>query len=134
MIRKIILSLMMVCTVVGCTNKEVVSDESKELEYTSIEQDKAKEMMDNEDVIILDVRTEEEYNSGYIKDAMLLPLSDIEDKAEDLFKDKKEKILVYCRSGNRSKEASKVLVKLGYENIYEFGGINTWGYEVETIE
>ena len=100
--------------------------------YKSIPQDEAKEMMDNGNVIILDVREKSEYDSGHIKGAVLLPVGNINAETAAKIIDNKESIvLVYCRSGNRSKKASATLAKLGYKNIYEFGGINSWKYDVE---
>ena len=100
--------------------------------YHQITQEEAKEMMDTEEVIILDVREQDEYDSGHIPDAVLLPVGTInEDTAAEVIPEKDSKVLVYCRSGNRSKTASSTLVELGYTNIYEFGGINTWPYETE---
>ena len=100
--------------------------------YTQISQEKAKEMMDKQDVVILDVREQDEYDSGHIKGAVLLPVGTInEASAAGVIKNKDTVVLVYCRSGNRSKTASQALVDLGYTNIYEFGGINTWPYETE---
>lgn len=100
--------------------------------YQQITQEEAKEMMDSEEVIILDVREQDEYDSGHIPDAVLLPVGTInEDTAAEVIPEKDSKVLVYCRSGNRSKTASSTLVELGYTNIYEFGGINTWPYETE---
>ena len=101
--------------------------------YQQITQEEAKEMMDTEEVIILDVREQDEYDSGHIPDAVLLPVGTInEDTAAEVIPEKDSKVLVYCRSGNRSKTASSTLVELGYTNIYEFGGINTWPYETES--
>ena len=100
--------------------------------YTQISQEKAKEMMDQQNVVILDVREQDEYDSGHIKGAVLLPVGTInEASAAAIIKSKDTVVLVYCRSGNRSKTASQALVDLGYTNIYEFGGINTWPYETE---
>ena len=84
----------------------------------------------SENYIILDVRTQEEYAQGHIPNAILIPDYEIEEKAETVLKDKNQLILVYCRSGRRSKLASEILVKLGYTNIYEFGGIIEWPYEI----
>lgn len=101
--------------------------------YQQISQEEAKEMMDTEDVIILDVREQVEYDSGHIPDAVLLPVGTIdEDTAAAVIPEKDTTVLVYCRSGNRSKTASSALVELGYTNVYEFGGINTWPYETES--
>ena len=100
--------------------------------YTQISQEKAKQMMSQQDVVILDVREQAEYDSGHIKGAVLLPVGTInETSAAAVIKNKDTVVLVYCRSGNRSKTASQALVDLGYTNIYEFGGINTWPYETE---
>lgn len=98
--------------------------------YTSISQKEAKSMIDSEDVIILDVREQSEYDEGHLPNAVLIPLGTIEKNAESILTDKQAKILVYCRSGNRSKQGSEILVRLGYTNIYEIGGINTWPYDI----
>ena len=101
--------------------------------YQQITQEAAKEMMDTQEVIILDVREQDEYDSGHIPGAVLLPVSIIdENTAAEVIPEKNSTVLVYCRSGNRSKTASSVLADLGYTNIYEFGGINTWPYEIES--
>ena len=104
----------------------------KENNYQQITQEAAKEMMDTQEVLILDVREQHEYDSGHIPGAVLLPVGTItKDTAADVIDDLDTVVLVYCRSGNRSKTASQALVDLGYTNIYEFGGINTWPYEIE---
>ena len=101
--------------------------------YQQITQEEAKEMMDTQEVIILDVREQDEYDSGHIPSAVLLPVGSIdEDTAAEVIPEKDSTVLVYCRSGNRSKTASSALAELGYTNIYEFGGINTWPYETES--
>ena len=101
--------------------------------YEQITQEEAKEMMDTQDVIILDVREQDEYDSGHIPGAVLLPVGTIDkDTAAEVIPEKDSTVLVYCRSGNRSKTASSTLADLGYTNIYEFGGINTWPYEIES--
>ena len=100
--------------------------------YQQISQEDAKEMMDTEEVIILDVREQEEYDTGHIPDAVLLPVGSIdEDTAAAVIPQKDSAVLVYCRSGNRSKTAAAAPAELGYTNIYEFGGIKTWPYETE---
>ena len=101
--------------------------------YQQITQEAAKEMMDTQEVLILDVREQHEYDSGHIHGAVLLPVGTItKDTAAAVIDDLDTVVLVYCRSGNRSKTASQALVDLGYTNIYEFGGINDWPYEVES--
>ena len=104
---------------------------ASDLGYTQISQDEAKDIMDSgAEHIILDVRTQEEYDAGHIPNSILIPDYDIEEKAEEILTDKEATILVYCRSGNRSKSASSVLAELGYTDVREFGGINDWPYEV----
>ena len=101
--------------------------------YQQITQAEAKEMMDTQEVIVLDVREQDEYDSGHIPGAVLLPVGTIdEDTAAEVIPEKDSTVLVYCRSGNRSKTASSALAELGYTNIYEFGGISTWPYETES--
>ena len=100
--------------------------------YVNITAEEAKQIMDSEEgYIILDVRTQEEYDQGHISGAILIPDTEIESKAEKVLTDKDQLILVYCRSGRRSKLAAEALVELGYTNIKEFGGIIDWPYEVE---
>ena len=100
--------------------------------YQQITQEAAKEMMDTQEVVILDVREQHEYDSGHIPGAVLLPVGTITaDTAAAVIDELDTVVLVYCRSGNRSKTASQALVDLGYTNIYEFGGINDWPYEIE---
>ena len=97
----------------------------------NITAEEAKKLMDSEEgCIILDVRTREEYDQGHIPGAVLIPNTEIEAKAADLLPDKGQLILVYCRSGRRSKLAAQSLADLGYTNIREFGGILDWPYEV----
>ena len=105
----------------------------KENSYQQITQEAAKAMMDTQEVVILDVREQHEYDSGHIPGAVLLPVGTIaEDTAAAVIDDLDTVVLVYCRSGNRSKTASQALADIGYTNVYEFGGINTWPYEVES--
>ena len=98
--------------------------------YEQITPEKAKTIMDTEtDYIIIDARTEEEFSEGHIEGAILIPEYEVADRAEKELPDKEQLILVYCRSGRRSKIASEELVKLGYTNVKEFGGIIDWPYE-----
>ena len=99
--------------------------------YEQISQQAAKELMDTQtNYVILDVRTQEEYDLGHIPGAILIPNEVIQEEAEATLADKEQLILVYCRSGRRSKEAAQKLVDLGYTNVKEFGGINDWPYQV----
>ena len=100
--------------------------------YVNITAEEAKQIMDSEEgYIILDVRTQEEYDQGHIPGAIVISHEEIAEKSEDVLTDKDQLILVYCRSGRRSKIAAEALVELGYTNIKEFGGIIDWPYEVE---
>ena len=100
--------------------------------YKQITQEEAKEMMTNNDGhIIVDVRRQDEYDEGHIPDAVLTPNESITDKQPEELPDLDQSILVYCRSGRRSKEASQKLADIGYTNVYEFGGIITWTGEIE---
>lgn len=113
----------------GCTsdNDSSVSSSS----YKKITAEEAKTMIDQDnDITILDVRTEEEYNTGHIENAILIPDTSIIDTAESILTDKSATILVYCRSGRRSALAAANLVDLGYTNIYDFGGIIDWEYDI----
>lgn len=99
--------------------------------YEQITAEQAKTIMDTEkDYVIIDARTEEEFAEGHIENAILIPEYEIKDRAEKELPDKEQLILVYCRSGRRSKIASDELVKLGYTNVKEFGGIIDWPYDI----
>lgn len=101
------------------------------VEYRKISAADAKARMDSGDeIIILDVRTEEEYDAGHIMDAILVPNETIIDEQPELLPDLDAEILVYCRSGNRSAQAAKKLIAIGYTNVVDFGGIIDWPYEV----
>ena len=98
--------------------------------YEQINGAEAKALMDSESgYIIIDARTQSEYDDGHIPGAILIPEYEIADRAEKELPDKDQLILVYCRSGRRSKIAAEELVKLGYTNVKEFGGIIDWEYE-----
>ena len=113
----------------GCTDTE--QEEPVMISYEQISQEQAKALMDSaSDYVILDVRTEEEFAEGHIADAILIPDYAIKEKAESMLPDKNQLILVYCRSGRRSKLAASELVTLGYTNVKEFGGIIDWSYGI----
>lgn len=100
-------------------------------EYEQISGEQAKHLMDTEtDFIIIDARTEEEFNEGHIEGAILIPEYEIGERAEKELSNKDQLILVYCRSGRRSKIASQALADLGYTNVKEFGGIIDWQYKI----
>ena len=127
--KKLVFLLLAVMLLTACNH---VKENDREVTYMNITAEEAKRIMDSEEgYIILDVRAQEEYDEGHIPGAILIPHTEIEARAEEVLTDKDQLILVYCRSGRRSKIAAEALVELGYTNIKEFGGILDWPYEVE---
>lgn len=125
--HRLFLILLIVLLLTGCA---VSTD--KGVTYTQITMSEAVEMMESEsDYIILDVRRPDEFATGHIPNAINIPNESIGTDEISELPDKDQLILVYCRSGNRSKQASQKLVKLGYSNVVEFGGINDWKGEIE---
>ena len=113
------------------SNNPALEEETAILEKINAKE--AKEIMDgSEDYILLDVRTDEEFNSGHIEGAILLPDYEIEEKAAEVLEDKSTTLLIYCRSGRRSALAAQVLSDLGYTRVYDFGGIIDWPYDIVT--
>lgn len=109
-----------------------IKAEKEKLKAEQTAQDEAKAMMaKNDGHVIVDVRRQDEYDEGHIPGAILIPNESITDKQPKQLPDPNQVILIYCRSGRRSKEASQKLADMGYTNIYEFGGINTWNGEIE---
>ena len=122
--KKIMPILLMTLLLTGCTVPKPATEANT---YRQITMQEAVEMMEKEDdYIILDVRTEQEYIAGHIPGAIVIPNETIGTEDIPQLPDKDQLIMVYCRSGNRSKQASDKLVKLGYTNIIEFGGIIDW--------
>lgn len=127
--KRLILILLSLLFLTACGQNTEIKQEAV---YVNITPQQAKEMMDSQkDYIILDTRTQEEYDTEHIPGAILIPYDEILEKAEMVLTDKDQLILVYCRSGRRSKLAAEDLAKLGYTNIKEFGGIIDWPYETE---
>lgn len=119
---KKILTVLLGLSLFGCSSKA---------NYHQIDGQSALDMMNNEtDYIIIDVRTESEYQQGHIKNAINIPNESIDESVSEILTDKDQLLLVYCRSGNKSKQASEKLAKLGYSNIYEFGGISDFPGEI----
>lgn len=126
--KKVIVLLCAMLLLTACGHEKIKNQEKA---YMNITAQEAKEIMDTRnDYVILDTRTQEEYDEGHIPGAILIPYDEIKEKAEGILTDKNQLILVYCRSGRRSKIAAEDLVTLGYTNIKEFGGILDWPYEV----
>ena len=127
--KKLIFLLLAVMMLTACGQDK---ENNQGAVYVNITAEEAKQTMDTEEgYIILDVRTREEYDEGHIPGATQISHEEIAEKAEDVLTDKDQLILVYCRSGRRSKIAAEALAELGYSNIKEFGGIIDWPYEVE---
>ena len=109
----------------------IISEKSEDAMYEQISMDEARKIMESgEEYILLDVREQYEFDEGHIPGAILIPHTEIEGKAEEKLPRKDALILVYCRSGRRSKIASESLAKLGYTNVKEFGGIIDWKGEI----
>lgn len=109
------------------------NEAGKNMSYQQITQQEAKHIMEQEEnIVILDVRTEEEYEEGHIPKAVLLSNETIGTEQPEELPDLNQKILVYCRSGNRSKQAASKLTQIGYTDVLEFGGILDWPYDIVT--
>jgi rhodanese-related sulfurtransferase len=137
---KRILAILLIATmmIAGCavqtqvtTLQSTTVESPEKAEYIKITAQEAKEIMDSEEnVAIVDVRTAQEYAEGHIPDAILIPGTQIRDLAPDLLPDLDQTILVYCRSGNRSETAARILIDMGYTNVLDFGGILDWPFEI----
>ena len=126
--KKLIFLLLAVLILTACGQDQ---ENNREAVFVNITAEEAKQIMDSQEgYIILDVRSQEEFDQGHIPGAILIPDTEINARAEELLPDKDQLILVYCRSGRRSKLAAADLAELGYINIKEFGGIIDWPYEI----
>ena len=118
----------------GCALSRAKADTAEDMTdkaaYQKISAEEAYEMMASQEIVVVDVRTQEEYDGGHIPNAILVPNESIGDDMPEALPDKEATLLIYCRSGRRSKEASEKLLKLGYKSIYEFGGVIDWPYEL----
>ena len=125
-------ALIAALTIAGCGPSVSSAPSASSTSYEQISAQQAKELMDADDsLVILDVRTQQEYDQAHIPGAILLPLDQVEERAQTVLPHKDQLILVYCRSGNRSKQASELLAAQGYVNVKEVGGINDWPFDVE---
>ena len=112
-------------------NEETMPVSTEAPSYHQISQPEAAEMMEQDDGhVIVDVRRQDEYDAGHIPGAILIPNEEIGTERPEALPDLDQVILIYCRSGNRSRQAAEKLAAMGYTNIYEFGGINTWPGEI----
>ena len=126
----IILTIIIIGVVCVMNIKEKIIENEVIIKHVSMN-DIVQIMEENENYIILDVRTQAEYNQGHIPNAICIPNETIDENVVNKLPDKNQMILVYCRSGNRSKQAAEKLKKLGYTNLIEFGGIIDWKGEIE---
>lgn len=128
------LAVMGTLCIIGCqTSVSGGEKNTVESAYMKISAEEAKEIMDSaEDFVLVDVREEDEYAAGHIAGALLIPYGEMKESAETELPDKKQTILVYCRSGRRSAIAAQTLAELGYTDVRDFGGINDWLYDTET--
>ena len=134
--KRLLFAALAIWMLTACTQNMPGSTETPTIHpeaiYMNITAAQAKEIMDTQTgYIILDTRTQEEYDEGHIPGAILIPYDEIAEKADAMLTDRNQLLLVYCRSGRRSKIAAQTLVELGYTNIREFGGIIDWPYEIE---
>lgn len=134
--RFVILLILSIFIFASCTPAAIVEENnepgdagSEQAEYIKISAEDAKIMIENEEVILVDVRTTEEFEEIRIEGALLIPDYEIEDLAGEMLPDKEATILVYCRTGRRSEIASKKLIDMGYINVYDFGGIVDWPFD-----
>ena len=116
----------------GCalskTKKDTSEDTTDKAAYHKISAEEAYEMMASQEVVVVDVRTREEHESGHIENAVLVPNESIGSEMPEALPDKEATLLIYCRSGRRSKDAAAKLLSLGYQNGYDFGGVIDWPY------
>ncbi len=130
----LLLSVLSVLSLAACKSELPAADETPSASqapaaYEQIDGTQAKEIMDTQSgYIIIDARTQEEFDQGHIPGAILIPEYEVASRAEKELTDKEQLILVYCRSGRRSKIAAQALADLGYTNVKEFGGIINWEY------
>lgn len=134
--KKIVFIILIIASLlmISCSNSNQSVDENEtEGKAIMISPEEAKENLDEDsEIVLLDVRTPSEYESGHIEDAVLLPLDQLNEKASEVIPDQEKTYYVYCRSGNRSATAAQLLVDMGYENIYDLGGISDWPYDTVT--
>ena len=131
--KRVMIMMLALLLCLGATGCAAEKTEAADMGYNQIDQETAKAMMAQDDGhVIVDVRRQDEYDAGHIPGAILIPNESIEGERPEALPDLEQVILIYCRSGNRSKQAASKLAAMGYVNLYEFGGINTWTGEIVT--
>ena len=117
----------------GCTLSKTKADTAEDMTdkaaYHKLSAEEAYEMMISQEIVV-DVRTREEYDGGHIENAVLVPNESIGSEMPETLPDKEATLLIYCRSGRRSKDAAQKLLALGYQSVYDFGGVIDWPYEL----
>jgi len=128
--KKVIVGFIVLCLFTGCGSSQKKPKEET-FKYHSISSEEVFREIENDEsnFYIIDVRTLPEYNSGHIKKAINVSLDKI-DTISDYVPSKEDKVIVYCQSGNRSRQASNKLIELGYQNVFDLGGIQDWDYEI----
>ena len=123
---KKILYLVLILVLCGCSNHSIKSNEivPKVIDYKTVYNE-----IDNKNIYIIDVREDYEYKGGHIKNSYNIPLNKI-NEFNKMMISLDSKIIVYCNSGNRSRQAANLLIEMGYTNVYDMGGINNWNYEL----
>ena len=130
---KLIPMILLAILLAGCGSPQVMDGSDMVRSYAQISQEEAMKMMQEDDGhVIVDVRRQDEYDAGHIPGAILIPNEEIGTERPEALPDLNQIILIYCRTGNRSKQAAQKLFNMGYTNIYEFGGINSWTGEIVT--
>ena len=118
----------------GCALSKAKADTAEDMTdkaaYHKISAEEAHEMMASQEVVVVDVRTREEYEGGHIENAVLVSNESIGSEMPEALPDKEATLLIYCRSGRRSKDAAQKLLELGYQNVYDFGGVIDWPYQL----
>lgn len=127
--KKFIICFLILCFICGCSNSSIENDNKKE--FSTITADSVFSMINREDVYIIDVREEYEYRSGHIENAYNISLNELNGIMKNSIP-VDGIVIVYCQSGNRSKMAAQILLDLGYQNVYDMGGVNSWNYGLIT--
>lgn len=130
--KLLILCMTFICILSGCGNADSVQNTEQKSGYKQVSMEEGLELMEaDSDYILLDVRRDDEFEEGHIPGAISIPNESIGTEEIAELPDKNQTIYVYCRSGNRSKQASQKLVDLGYTDVIEFGGIIDYSGEIE---
>jgi phage shock protein E len=128
------LPMILLMVFLSACNQEVATENPQRTRasYKTISPKQAKERLDsNENVLLLDVRTQAEFEDSHVPGSILIPVDQLRNKAETILTNKDTPIFVICRSGSRSKTATRTLLSLGYQDVYDLGGILNWPYQTQ---